>query len=224
MLLRSGTMRGPGIVQPSWASEQMVDELAHAANMDPVAFRARHITDPRWMAGHDRCRTVRELAAERWQHRTCRNANIVTGRGISVTAESVYGAVVADITVNKKTGKIVVNHIYAAQENGFTVGPDLVENQMVGNVIQSTSRALFRGGDVQQAPGHGPRLGDLPDPSFRGFSEGDDGSRSRRSTTRITARASLSPPPDRRSRTRSTTRAGRACTRLRCPPDAFGRH
>ena len=109
---------------------------------DPVAFRMAHITDPRWMA-------VMTAAAQsaNWQPKVAASnlsdANVVTGRGISVTAETVYGAVVADITVNKKTGKVVVNHIYAAQENGFTVGPDLVQNQMSGSVNQATSRVLF---------------------------------------------------------------------------------
>ena len=142
MLLRSGTMRGPGIVQPSWASEQMIDELAHAANMDPVAFRLAHITDPRWQ-------TVLTAAAQaaNWQPKVAASnvsdANVVTGRGVSVTAESVYAATIADITVNKKTGKIVVNHVYAAQDNGFTVGPDLVKNQMSGSVTQAVSRVLL---------------------------------------------------------------------------------
>jgi hypothetical protein len=44
--------------------------------------------------------------------------------------------------VNKKTGKITVDHVYAAQDAGLTVNPNLVENQMLGSTIQGVSRAL----------------------------------------------------------------------------------
>ena len=63
MLFRFGTMRGPGFVQPSWAFEQMMDELAHAANMDPIAFRAAHVSNPRWATTYRR-RADGELEAE----------------------------------------------------------------------------------------------------------------------------------------------------------------
>jgi CO/xanthine dehydrogenase Mo-binding subunit len=50
---------------------------------------------------------------------------------------------VAEIEVNKKTGKITVKHLYAAQDSGLTVNPALVENQIVGQVTMNTSRALL---------------------------------------------------------------------------------
>jgi nicotinate dehydrogenase subunit B len=50
--------------------------------------------------------------------------------------------IVADITVNKKTGKITVDHLYAAQDAGTTVNPASVKNQMEGCLVQGTSRAL----------------------------------------------------------------------------------
>lgn len=50
--------------------------------------------------------------------------------------------VVADVEVNKKTGKILVTHLYASQINGLTISPGLVENQMSGNLIQGLSRGL----------------------------------------------------------------------------------
>ena len=67
---------------------------------------------------------------------------VVTGRGVALGgfAASQVG-VVADISVNKKSGKITVDHLYAAQVNGLTISPGLVENQMSGNLIQGLSRA-----------------------------------------------------------------------------------
>ena len=45
--------------------------------------------------------------------------------------------------MNKKTGKIAVKHLYAAQDAGLTVNPAAVENQMSGCLIQGCSRALL---------------------------------------------------------------------------------
>jgi CO/xanthine dehydrogenase Mo-binding subunit len=118
-----------------------MDELAFAANMDPIDFRRAHVSDPRWLA-------VLNAAADaaKWQPKVASSAkqtgNVVTGRGVSLTSEQSYVAVIADVTVNKKTGKVTVTHMYAAQENGFTIGPDLVANQMSGSMIQATSRTL----------------------------------------------------------------------------------
>jgi nicotinate dehydrogenase subunit B len=141
MMFRSGTMRGPGFNQPSFANEQMMDELAHLAGMDPVEFRKNHVSDPRWLAVLDAA-----TQAAGWKPKVANSINqtgdVVKGRGISVTTEQSYGAVVADVTVNKKTGKITATHLFAAQENGFTVGPDLVQSQMSGSMIQATSRLL----------------------------------------------------------------------------------
>ena len=51
-------------------------------------------------------------------------------------------AAIADVEVNKKTGKITVKHVYQATSAGLAVGPDLVANQIVGGVTQILSRLL----------------------------------------------------------------------------------
>ena len=69
----------------------------------------------------------------------------MTGRGVSFgprTWPATFGAVVAEIEVNKKTGKILVKHLYAAQDHGFTVNPAGAENEIEGQVVFNTSRAL----------------------------------------------------------------------------------
>ena len=42
-------LRAPAAPQALFASEQMIDELAHAASMDPVAFRKQNIENVRWL-------------------------------------------------------------------------------------------------------------------------------------------------------------------------------
>ena len=49
----------------------------------------------------------------------------------------------ADVRVNKKTGKVMVDHVYVALTAGLSVNPGFVENQLVGGVTQILSRLLF---------------------------------------------------------------------------------
>src|SRR5262249_25695452 len=72
------------------------------------------------------------------------SGNLGKGRGVAMGGfASAFPAIVADVTVNKKTGKITVDHLYAAQDAGTTVNPGLVENQMTGCLVQGVSRALI---------------------------------------------------------------------------------
>ena len=91
-----------------------------------------------------RGRQGRRRGSRRWRPRSLGTGNVVTGRGVALGgfANSQVG-LVADVTVNKKTGKIGVTHLYAAQINGLTISPGLVQNQMSGNLIQGLSRGLF---------------------------------------------------------------------------------
>ena len=67
--------------------------------------------------------------------------------------------------MNKKTGKITVDHLYAAQDAGTTVNPASVENQMVGCLVHGTQPRAARGGRVHEGAADEPRLGHLPDRS-----------------------------------------------------------
>ena len=141
-------LRAPSAPQQFFASEQIVDELAHAMNMDPIAFRRQNIdgtttAGARWLAVLD----AATLAAG-WKPKVAASnlgsGNIVSGRGFGFGqfASSQVG-IVADVQVNKKSGKIIPKHLYIAQNNGVTIGPQLVANQMSGAAIQGLSRALL---------------------------------------------------------------------------------
>jgi len=140
--LRGAALRSPLDLSFAFASEQAIDELAYALKMDPLEFRRKNIGDKRWLG-------VLNAAAEaaKWTPRvmaaSLSNAGVVTGRGIGVGTHHVsYGAAVADIEVNRSTGNIVATRIFAAMDCGLTINPALVENQIVGQVIQSVSRVL----------------------------------------------------------------------------------
>jgi CO/xanthine dehydrogenase Mo-binding subunit len=146
--LNCNFLRAPNAPQSYFASEQIVDELAHAANMDPIAFRRLNIDGTtvlgaRWLSVLD---GVTQAAG--WKPKVAasnmKSGNVVTGRGFGFgTFASSQVGVVADIEVDKKAGKIVVKHAYVAQNNGITISLDGVVNQMSGALIQGLSRALY---------------------------------------------------------------------------------
>lgn len=140
--LRGAALRSPLDLSFAFASEQTIDELAQAVKLDPLEFRRRNIGDERWLG-------VLEAAAKAadWTPKIMgskiSDQEIVTGRGIALGTHHVsYGAAVAEIEVNKRTGVIVAKRLFGAMDCGLTVNPALVENQMVGQMIQSTSRIL----------------------------------------------------------------------------------
>jgi CO/xanthine dehydrogenase Mo-binding subunit len=136
-------LRGPGQYQIGFAMESFTDELAAAANMDPIQFRLKYLVDPRAVQ-------VLKAAAVRsnWQTRAStaglRSGDILKGRGVGMSLrDGTYNATVAEVEVNRKTGKVSVKNIFAVQDNGLTINPRAVRRQMVTGSIQTTSRVLF---------------------------------------------------------------------------------
>jgi CO/xanthine dehydrogenase Mo-binding subunit len=115
--------------------------------MDPIAFRRHNVSKTHT----DRYLTVLDVLARvsNWQPGVAAsrlsNEAVVTGRGISYGPRSSpvsFSGVVADIAVNKRTGRISVNHLYGVQDQGLAVSPMGVENQIEGQMVQSVGRAL----------------------------------------------------------------------------------
>jgi len=151
--LKLGFLRGVANAQAAFASEQFVDELAYAAKVDPVEFRRRNLNP----ANSDRLSSALDTAAQlaNWHPKLAASelerGDLVTGRGIALTTIFPSGsnpdvpsqaAVVVDIKVDKKTGKISVTDAWAALNAGLSVSPGTMENQIVGAVIHGVSRSL----------------------------------------------------------------------------------
>jgi nicotinate dehydrogenase subunit B len=151
-IFQTGAVRAPGAQVTTFADAQFIDMMAIAAGMDSLAFRIQNInSDPAGNENGDRWIGVLQAAAAgaNWKPWVSgsgvaqKTGNIVKGRGIANSHHGgAFAASVADITVNKTTGKITVDHVWAAQDAGLTVNPNLVENQMMGSTIQGVSRAL----------------------------------------------------------------------------------
>ncbi|MFL6949155.1 MAG: xanthine dehydrogenase family protein molybdopterin-binding subunit, partial [Xanthobacteraceae bacterium] len=141
-LLKGAPLRSPLDLSFAFASEQTIDELAVAAKMDPLEFRRKNIGDARWLG-------VLNAAAQAaaWTPRISGSAldsgEVVAGRGIGLGTHHVsYGAAVAEIEVNKRTGVIVAKRLFGALDAGQIVNPAAVEAQIMGQMIQATSRTL----------------------------------------------------------------------------------
>jgi CO/xanthine dehydrogenase Mo-binding subunit len=145
--LKLGAVRGVNDVQAAFASEQFIDELAHAAKLDPVEFRRRNLSPVdggRWSSVLE---AVAKLA--NWQPKVAASnrgsGSVVTGRGFALGTISnviTMAAVVADIELDKTSGKITVKDLWAAEQAGLTVSPEGVHNQMIGCLVTGASRAL----------------------------------------------------------------------------------
>src|SRR6266571_125482 len=137
--LRTSALRTLGAYANVFALESFVDELALAAGTDPVEFRLRHLKDPRG-------RAVIEAAAQRagWQPDLLGDGT--RGRGFAFAKYknlACYCAIVANVAVDPKTGRVSVSRVVAAVDAGQIVNPDGVVNQIEGGIIQSMSWTLM---------------------------------------------------------------------------------
>jgi CO/xanthine dehydrogenase Mo-binding subunit len=127
--LRTSSLRGLGGTANTFANESFIDELAHAAQADPIAFRLAHLSDPR-------ARAILEALRPAYQ----------PGRGVAFVryenTDAYLGAVV-DLVVNHSSGDVRLRHVWVAHDCGLIVNPDGLRNQIEGNVVQGCSRALL---------------------------------------------------------------------------------
>jgi CO/xanthine dehydrogenase Mo-binding subunit len=141
----TGPLRSPARIQNTFAYESFMDELAHVAGVDPLQFRFDHLQDPRLIAVF---RKVAELA--KWEYRPTASRLLdgrhKTGRGIAgmvYEGDNGYGAVIANVTVDTRTGNVNVTDVWGAQECGPVLNPAGMKQQAEGCVIQGISRTLI---------------------------------------------------------------------------------
>ena len=140
--LRTSHLRDPVGPQIAFASESFVDEVAFALGRDPVAFRLEYLSDPRDKAV---VQTVAEKAG--WKPHTAATkqmrGDIATGQGIAYSQRSgTRVAIVAEVEVNRTTGKVWVKKFTVAHDSGLVINPHLLTMCVEGNMVQGTSRAL----------------------------------------------------------------------------------
>ncbi|MEM8916579.1 MAG: molybdopterin cofactor-binding domain-containing protein, partial [Pseudomonadota bacterium] len=155
--------RSVGHTHTAYVMETMMDELAEAAGMDPVAFRLNHLGDDPRKAG------VLELAAEKagWSEPPAEGHF----RGVAVHKSfSSYVAEVAEVSL-REDGTVKVEKVVCAVDCGVAVNPDNVRAQVEGGLGYGLSAILreeltLTEGEVDQwnYPDYTPlRISDMPE-------------------------------------------------------------
>jgi CO/xanthine dehydrogenase Mo-binding subunit len=138
MPLRVSSLRSLGAYMNVFSIESFMDDLAAAAQVDPVEFRLRHLEDPR-------ARDVVMLAAQKfaWGRRVV-EANHGLGFAFARYKNlASYCAVACEVAVEPETGDVRLLHVTAAIDSGEIVNPDGIRNQTEGGILQSMSWTLF---------------------------------------------------------------------------------
>ncbi|MEJ0076986.1 MAG: molybdopterin cofactor-binding domain-containing protein [Alphaproteobacteria bacterium] len=138
MPIRVSALRTLGAYANVFASESFMDELALAAGADPVAFRLAHLKDPR-------AKAVIEKVAAMAGWKGGEKGDLARGRGIGFAKYknlACYCAVIADVEVDRASGRVRVIHAWSAADAGIVINPDGLSNQIEGGIIQSTSWTL----------------------------------------------------------------------------------
>jgi CO/xanthine dehydrogenase Mo-binding subunit len=136
--IRTSALRTLGAYANVFALESFMDELAVAAGADPVEFRLRHMKDPR-------ARAVIETCAQKAGWKPGQKGDGSHGRGFAFSRYknlACYVAVVADVEVDRRTGKVRVTKAVSAVDAGLIVNPDGLISQIEGGIIQSASWTL----------------------------------------------------------------------------------
>jgi isoquinoline 1-oxidoreductase beta subunit len=140
--------RGVGPTHNVFVVESFMDELAHAAKQDPVAYRKALLAD------NPRALGVLTLAAEKagW------GPPLPSGQGRGVSVAFVFGSYVAQVAEVEVAadGAVRVKRIVCALDCGMSVNPDTIEAQMEGGSIFGLTAVLhgaitIKDGRVEQS-------------------------------------------------------------------------
>lgn len=128
-----GFWRSVGHSHNAFFSECFMDEMAHAAGQDPVAFRRNLLKNaPRY-------RAVLDMAAGKagW------GQPLPAGRARGVALHESFGSIVAQVAeVSIEAGQPLVHRVVCAIDCGVVVNPGIVAQQMEGSVIYALTAAL----------------------------------------------------------------------------------
>jgi CO/xanthine dehydrogenase Mo-binding subunit len=141
--LRCAHMRAPQEPQLHFAQECFIDEVAHAAGVDPIAVRLKHLTDSREIAVLE---AVARLA--NWQSRPSpvaeRNGTVLRGRGVAINSGfGGYVATVCEVEVDRASGRVWPRRFFVAHDCGLIINPQSLRATIEGNIVQGVSRTLF---------------------------------------------------------------------------------
>ncbi len=158
----SGWYRSVSFIPNVFAVESFMDELAHAAGRDPLAFRLAHMQErPRHVS-------VLQQAADRagW------GQPLPEGTALGIATNQGYTSFIAVVArLVKQAGEIRVDKLTCVVDCGLAVSPGGVEEQIYGGLMWGLGHGLFdrmemKNGQVLQSNFHDyrvPRMSDMPE-------------------------------------------------------------
>jgi len=152
--LRTGNLRDPNGPQVTFAFESFIDELAVAAKVDPLQFRLDMLRDATEDNVFRKARSIAvvEAAARTYgwdarpapRPRTGTRGNVQTGRGIAYTYRgNTIAAVIAEVEVNRDTGRVWAKRIVCAHDCGLAINPEGLRHTVECGLLHALSRALW---------------------------------------------------------------------------------
>ena len=143
----TGAWRAPNNNANTFARESQIDIMAAEAGIDPLDFRLKNLKDEKmiacWKAVADKFGYVPGKAP--------------SGRGIGIacgTDAGTWVAMMAEIKIDKASGKVKVVRVACAQDMGLCVNPQGALIQMEGCIQMGlgytlTEEVMFEGGNVK---------------------------------------------------------------------------
>lgn len=133
--IRTSSLRALGSHLNVFAIESAMDELADIAELDPLDFRLRHLSD-------QRCRAVLEGVAEMSGWAPGQPAGEGRARGVAVARYKNKGAWLAAVAEVAVDEEVRVERLWLCVDAGLIVNPDGARNQIEGGAIQAVSWTL----------------------------------------------------------------------------------
>ena len=138
MPLRVSALRGLGSYMNIFAIESFIDELALAAQADPVDFRLKHLEDRR--AREAVTRAAERFAWSAFGRRPDRGRGFAFARYENTAA---YIALAVEIELDRESVRVRLVRAVAAIDCGEAVNPDGIQNQIEGGILQAASWTLY---------------------------------------------------------------------------------
>ena len=162
--VRTNPLRGIGVTANKFATEAFMDEIARKRGIDPLAFRLDLLKK------HAARRTRWSSAWRRWRIGAASATAARLGLAyIDYSGSQVAG--IAEISVDRASGKIKVHNFWCTIDCGVAVQPDNVVAQTEGSIVYGlgmtlSERISIKNGAVEQSnfyDYHLPRMNDVPE-------------------------------------------------------------
>jgi isoquinoline 1-oxidoreductase len=131
----TGAWRAPGNNTNCFARESQIDIMAAQAKMDPIEFRLKNLKDKRAIR-------VLKAAAEKFGWKP---AAAPSGRGLGVAVgidSDTFVAEIAEVQVDKRTGRVQVKRVLCAQDMGLVINPEGATIQVEGCITMGLGYTL----------------------------------------------------------------------------------